>query len=66
MTVKQLPGRYTPDGSYYICSTDGEGNLVLISTSTDGPKQLGGIYSPDGSFYGTLTDGNGNLTNNYV
>lgn len=62
MTVKQLPGLYSPDHSRYGTITDGSGNLVSISVSERGSgKQLSGFRAPDGSGYMCLTDGDGNL-----
>lgn len=61
MIVKQLSGIYAPDGSNYICLTDGANNLVSMSTGTGSGTRLKGNYAPDGSRYVTLTDGNGNL-----
>lgn len=55
-------GLYTANGGYFICMTDGNGNLVPTHTyKTLNLKQLPGLYAPDGSYYVTLTDGNGNL-----
>lgn len=63
MTAKQLKGKFTPDQGEYICSTDGNGNLVPVTTVASGNvKLIKGAYSPDGSYYATLVDGNGNLT----
>lgn len=56
MTAKQLSGSTAPDGSNYVCQTNGNGTLTL-----GGTKQLKGNTAPDRSGYITLTDGNGNL-----
>ena len=62
MTVKQLTGSYSSDGSIYSTITDGAGNLVTWFTDLgSGPKLTTGHYAPDGSIYITLTDGAGNL-----
>jgi hypothetical protein len=63
MTAKQLSGTYSPDGSKYVALADGNGNLVVTSTSSTGnPKQIAGAsQAPDGSIYLTLTNGSGTL-----
>jgi len=62
MVTKQLTGTYSPDGSKYAALADGNGNLVVTSTSSTGsPKQLAGAQAPDGSIYLTLTNGSGTL-----
>lgn len=60
MTVKQLQGRYSQDGSKYGTLTNGAGTLDITGTATTGStKQLKGAQAPDGSIYFTLTDGAG-------
>ena len=63
MVAKQSPGSlYAKDGSKYGCITDGDGQLVVTSTSASGTKQnLTGSQAPDGSINMTLTDGAGSL-----
>jgi len=64
MTAKQLAlSQQAADGSMYGTLTDGNGTLVVTTTSGTGHvKQIQlGSYAPDGSLYLTLTDGNGNL-----
>lgn len=63
MALKQIKNsRQSPDGSYYATLTDGNGNLVVTSTTAGSIKQIkNSLYSKDGSMYMTLTDGNGNL-----
>ncbi len=57
MVAKQKPGLYSPDGSMYICLTDGAG-LLKPSLAA---KQKAGLYAPDGALYICLTDGVNNL-----
>lgn len=63
MTTKQIPGAlHAPDGGWFVCLTDGNGNLVTTTKSTSGSKQIpGAAIAPDGSYYAVLADGNGNL-----
>jgi len=62
MTLKQLPGSYSKDGSKYATTTDGSGNLTTSSTSSLGTtKTTVGAQASDGSIYFTLTDGAGAL-----
>jgi hypothetical protein len=62
MTAKQLVASKAPDGSQYITSTDGVGNLVPLTTSPTAGHKLMGSYAPDGSLYVTVTDGLDTLT----
>lgn len=62
MTNKPDNTLYARDGSKYGCVTDGNGNLVTVSSSTTGTaKQLKGSAAPDGSIYFTLANGSGAL-----
>jgi hypothetical protein len=64
MATKQLKlSEQSADGSIYGTLTNGNGTLVVTTTSGTGHvKQINpGSYAPDGSLYLTLTDGNGNL-----
>lgn len=58
MAAKQLMGIYAPDGSQYICLTNGSNILSQLKIT----KQLPGLYALDGSKYSTQTDGTGTLT----
>jgi hypothetical protein len=63
MTLKQAPHSVeAPDGSTYVCITDGNGNLQSLVTSAGSGTKKTGFQAPDGSEYITVTDGNGNLT----
>lgn len=55
MTTKQLTGATSPDGSAYICLTDGNGTIIA------GGTKLFGNTAKDTADYCTLTDGNGTL-----
>lgn len=55
MATKQLTGSIAPDGSSYICLTDGNGTIKA------GGTKLFGNTAKDRADYCTLTNGNGTL-----
>jgi hypothetical protein len=59
--AKELEGTYSPDGSVYVCNTDGNGNLNRGETMSAGGTKGYGLFAPDGSWYVTISDGQGTL-----
>lgn len=65
MTIKQLPGLTSADGSQYVTLTDGVGNLISISSSPGGATtniqyNLSGVLTGDSGF--TYAGSGGSVT----